>query len=124
MITTSGMMAGGPVIGFLERIYHNPNATILLTGYQAEDTNGRYLLDTGYINLEGDEKKVECYFERFDFSGHAGQDGLINAIDKLNPKKIIIQHGDPEAIEGLANYCKNKGIETYTPKIGDSFNFE
>ncbi|MFW6025530.1 MAG: MBL fold metallo-hydrolase, partial [Candidatus Woesearchaeota archaeon] len=51
-ITTSGMISGGPSLSFFKDIFKNPDATVLLTGYQAEETHGRALLDEGIFERE------------------------------------------------------------------------
>jgi putative mRNA 3-end processing factor len=38
--------------------------------------------------------KVECNVESFDLSGHAGHSQIVNFIDKCNPEKVILYHGD------------------------------
>ena len=41
---------------------------------------------------------MEC----FDFSGHATRDALIDYARTLNPKKILLVHGDEAALDSLA----------------------
>ncbi|HRG39112.1 MAG TPA: MBL fold metallo-hydrolase, partial [Bacteroidia bacterium] len=45
IIAGSGMASGGRVLSYFAEYIGNPNATILLVGYQAEGTRGRNLLD-------------------------------------------------------------------------------
>src|SRR2546430_13041284 len=44
IVTTSGMLDGGPVLRYLEVIREDPRSAVLLTGYQVEGTNGRRLV--------------------------------------------------------------------------------
>src|SRR3989338_46561 len=44
-LTTSGMVEGGPVVSYIQHFYNDMKSTILLTGYQAANTNGRRLLN-------------------------------------------------------------------------------
>ncbi len=119
-ITTSGMISGGPSLSIFEDIFKNPEATVLLTGYQAEETHGRDLLEDGIFEKDGVEKKVQCLYEKFDFSAHTGLDDLKKTIDDISPKKVIIQHGDESSGENFKNYLDEKGIESILPKIGES----
>ena len=68
IVTTSGMLDGGPVLEYIRRIKDDPRSAILLTGYQVEDTNGRMLMETGSIDLGGVIERVKCEVCHFDFS--------------------------------------------------------
>jgi len=47
IITTSGMLTGGPVVKYIEKLYKKEKASLILTGWQIEGTPGRILLETG-----------------------------------------------------------------------------
>jgi len=121
IITTSGMLDGGPVIYYLPKVAKDPRSAVLLTGYQASKTNGERLLKQGYIIADGEDVKVNCYVEKFDFSGHAGMDQLHEIIDTIKPKQIILNHGDPEKVTIFKAYIENeKNIPCYAPKTGET----
>jgi putative mRNA 3-end processing factor len=103
IVTTAGMMDGGPVMDYVKYYYHDGKNAILLTGYQGEGTNGRTLLEKGILNVDGQNMKVKAYYEKFDFSAHSGQAQLIELITSINPKVLLLNHGDPEEIEQLAS---------------------
>ncbi|MDD3874585.1 MAG: MBL fold metallo-hydrolase, partial [Methanosarcina sp.] len=44
IVTTAGMLNGGPILYYLSRLYKDPKSKVLLTGYQVEGTNGRLAL--------------------------------------------------------------------------------
>lgn len=94
IITTSGMLDGGPVLNYLQKIADDPKSAIFLTGYQVEGTNGRSLLETGRIKIAGASIKPEMQIEFFDLSGHAGHDELVKFIKDCGPEKVILCHGD------------------------------
>ena len=119
-ISTSGMLTGGPIIDYLKHGHQDPDNAILLTGYVMEGTNGRLLLDEGMIFLDGKRVKVKAEYNKYDFSAHAGLTGLLQIIKRLNPKTLILNHGDPEAIMHLAELAKKEGKEVYTPQLGTS----
>ncbi len=121
-VTTSGMVSGGPVIDYIKYLWHDEKNAILLTGYQAEGTGGRALLEHGSMYLDGNKVYVKCLIKKYDFSAHAGLDGLKKNIKNVMPEILILNHGDPGAEDDLAGWAKSIGIKVYTPKIGQSIN--
>jgi len=118
ILTTSGMMEGGPVMEYLKHIHFDEKSSILLTGYQTKETNGRRLIETGKMMVDGELINIKCEYEQFDFSAHAGRKELIELIKKVDPKVLILQHGDIEAIESLASEFKDKKV--YIPELGET----
>lgn len=106
VISTSGMLDGGPVLSYIEKLIRDEKSAIFLSGFQVEGTNGRNLLERGAINLSGVEVKPAMQVEFFDLSAHAGHDDLINFIKGCQPENVILCHGDNrEAIvDDLGNY--------------------
>lgn len=94
IVATSGMLEGGPALYYLSKIRDDPKNAVYFTGYQVEGSNGRYLLDTGHINLQGVNVPVLADVKFFDFSAHAGHSELIDFIRKIGPEKVIIFHSD------------------------------
>jgi len=118
VITTSGMLNGGPILYYLNKARDFKDACLLITGYQAEGTPGKKLLETGYFENEEMRFKVNVEIQRYNFSGHAGGSELLNLIKKANPKKVICVHGDNT--KKFANDIKSKlKIEAIAPKIGE-----
>ncbi len=105
IVTTSGMLDGGPVLRYLEAIREDPKSAILLTGYQVEGTNGRRLVDEGVIDLWGVDVDIKIEWQKFDFSAHAGHDDLLRFIEACDPQRVVLMHGEnrellAEALEG------------------------
>lgn len=94
IVTTGGMLDGGPVLGYLRELKDDPKNAVLLVGYQAEDTNGRMLLEKGCIVVDEEVHKIQCEVQKYDFSAHAGHDELINYIHKCDPDNVIIMHSE------------------------------
>ncbi|MBI5392704.1 MBL fold metallo-hydrolase [Candidatus Woesearchaeota archaeon] len=117
-ITTSGMVAGGPVLDYIKFLYNDPKTAILLTGFQAEGCNGRLLLDQQKAFIDGIGLAVKCSIEQFDFSAHAGKKELIQIITALKPKKVICNHGDKESCLALAKTVP-KSVKAIVPKLGE-----
>ncbi|MGV8141196.1 MAG: MBL fold metallo-hydrolase [Candidatus Woesearchaeota archaeon] len=123
-VTTSGMLQGGPIVAYLENMWGNPNNAIFLTGYQCKRTNGQLLLEEGYIYLHGWKTVVKCLVEKFDFSGHADDPQIRELISKINPKNVILQHGDPESSMMVKEWVEhNTQIKAFVPAVGDTLEF-
>jgi len=116
ILTSSGMMDGGPVLHYMNKLKDDPKNAVLLTGYQVEGTNSRLLVEEGRLDFYGVREKVSCEVEYFDFSGHAGHNQLIDFAKKCNPEKIILMHSD--AREALKEPLK-EFAEVLTPQDGE-----
>lgn len=119
IVTTSGMLQGGPVYAYLPEIYKDENSKVFLTGYQVEETPGRILLETGKINLNGIVVKPRLKVEKYDFSSHAGKTELYEIIRKMNPQKVVCVHGDAEVTKKFAKGIKAEGFDAVVPHLGD-----
>lgn len=118
IITTSGMLDGGPVLDYLGYFYHDPKNGVFLTGYQGEGSNGRLLLEEGRFFVDGIRLKMKAEVEKFDFSAHAGRKEIIDVINQVSPKIVMLQHGDTEPIDSLYNELKDK-YNVIIPQVGE-----
>jgi len=108
IVTTSGMLDGGPVIRYLEALRDDPRNAILLTGFQVEGTNGRRLIEEGVVSIRGVDVKVRCEWQKFDFSAHAGHDELVRFIEGCDPTRVVLMHGDDRT--PLANALEGRDV--------------
>ncbi|MBU5537622.1 MAG: MBL fold metallo-hydrolase [Candidatus Aenigmatarchaeota archaeon] len=113
ILSTSGMLTGGPIVWYISKLFDKQNCSLVLSGFQVEGTPGKTLLETGrYIN-EGLDVEVDMFVKRLDFSSHLGRSELFQFINKLNPEKIFCVHG--EHTEEFANELKEKGFDAVAP---------
>jgi putative mRNA 3-end processing factor len=117
IITSSGMMDGGPVLNYMNKLKNDRKSAVLLTGYQVNDSNAKLLADKGQLDFYGVKEKIECEVEYFDFSAHAGHSELIEFAKRCNPEKIVFMHSDNR--ESLVEPLKDVA-ETYTPSTGET----
>lgn len=119
VVSTAGMLNGGPVIKYISNFWDDPKSSLIFTGYQVKNTAGRILLETGKLPIGGMliEPKFEISF--YEFSAHAGMDELRTVVKNVNPEKLIIQHGDEEPINVFKEWAIEEGFNTYAPKLGD-----
>jgi putative mRNA 3-end processing factor len=123
IISTAGMLKGGPAAFYVSKIGKKANNAIFLVSYQIPGTPGKELLDKGICTIDGKVRRVKALYENFDFSSHCGASQLKEALRKLGGKpKVFIVHGDEGNCELLANWAKSElGLDAVAPKTGDTF---
>jgi putative mRNA 3-end processing factor len=116
IITSSGMMDGGPVLNYIYKLRNKSKSAVILTGYQVEGTNSRLLVDKGKLDFFGVIENVYCEVQYYDFSAHSGHSELIEFAKECNPEKIVLFHSDNrKALEiSLSDFA-----EVYTPYDGE-----
>jgi Cft2 family RNA processing exonuclease len=105
---SSGMMTENTLSNMLApRILENPHAHCMFVGYSDPHS------PSGHVRAssEGDEVvldsrrppvKRRCRVDQFTLSAHATRDGLLDYARKLQPRKILLVHGDPLAVSWFA----------------------
>ena len=123
-VTTSGMLQGGPIMTYLEEMWHNEKNSILLTGFQAKGTNGRKLIEKGYVFLDKGKTHVKCQVEQFEFSGHSSGEDIKEFTKTIQPDHVMFQHGDEDAVENLHDWAENSlDAEVYSPETDQQYWF-
>jgi len=101
---SSGMMTENTLSNMLApRILENPKAHCMFVGYSDPDSPAgqvRASKDGGEVVLDPRRHPVKrrCRVDQFTLSAHATRDGLLGYAQKLQPKKILLVHGDPPAV--------------------------
>ena len=94
IITSSGMMDGGPILYYMNNLKDDRKSAVLLTGYQIEGTNSKLLMEKKKLEFYGVKVDVACEVDYFDFSAHAGHSELIEFAKACKPEKIVLFHSD------------------------------
>jgi Cft2 family RNA processing exonuclease len=126
-LSSSGMLTGGPSVKYAAHLASDPRASILITGYQDEESPGKKLLDlvdkkSSTLDLNGQQVEVHCHIARYSLSGHADGQELANFASFLHPRKIALVHGDDEARAALRDMLQ--GTEVQLPKNGTTLTLE
>jgi len=116
IVTTSGMLSGGPAMTYVPAIRGNPTNKITLTGYQVEGTPGRELLETGRAEIDGHVMPVSARVEQYDFSAHADREGLLDFLDAYRDATVLVNHGD--RCGEFAAELRSAGVDATAPEIG------
>ena len=115
VITTSGMLTGGPVIAWAEGLLHDPRHRLALLGYQDEGSPGGiirqlqrqgrppYAVDVGSA-AEGKSKlRIASPVPSIGISAHADQAGLISFFERFRARHVTLVHGEAGAQAVLAD---------------------
>lgn len=101
---SSGMMSEKTTSNIFARGFlQNPVNSLLFVGYAEPSTPAGAIKaassgDT--IRLDGTHKvQLNCVIDEFDFSGHARREELVDFAVRAKPKKLLLVHGDPPAVE-------------------------
>ena len=121
IVSTSGMLDGGPSIWYLNRLRHNPKNAILLTGYQARNTGGRRLLEERRIPIFGKISPIDLEVDQYSFSTHAGHQEIVDFAAQCQAEDVVIYHSDPTmARPPLAAALETNGHRVHAPENGIS----
>jgi Cft2 family RNA processing exonuclease len=106
-VLSSGMMIPKTLSNvFARRIVENPEHSMFFVGYANPESPAGRLRDAGQggeVVLDPDKppQRIRCNIEQFQFSAHAARESLIDFAKKIAPKKIVLVHGDPPAVEWM-----------------------
>lgn len=89
---------------FARRILEDPLHAILFVGYSDPQSPAGQLRSTepeGEVVLDGEfpAQRKRCEVEAFTFSAHGTRESIRQYVRTLQPKKVVLVHGDPAAVE-------------------------
>jgi hypothetical protein len=127
IVTTSGMLNGGPVLGYLKKLAPDKKNKIILVGYQARGTRGRELLEgADELEIDGERVPINLELDEAKFSAHSDQKELLGLVNKIKGlKRVFIVHGEKEKSEEFAKAVQrqNKKLIVEVPKLGEEYQF-
>ncbi len=128
IIAASGMCDAGRIRHHLKRWLWHAKATVLLVGFQAQGTLGRFLVDGAKaVRIMGEPVKVAARIRRFDdYSGHADGPELARWIAARRPiqRGVFLVHGEEPALNGLAERIAERTVpaaKVFTPLLDDVY---
>ena len=128
IIAASGMCEAGRIRHHLRRWLWNTSATVLLVGFQAQGTLGRFLEDgVKAVRIQGEEIKVAARIRRLDeYSGHADGPELSRWIAERRPirRGVFLVHGEEDALSGLSELIAQRIIpasQVFRPLLDDIY---
>ncbi|MFB6126780.1 MAG: beta-CASP ribonuclease aCPSF1 [Halolamina sp.] len=135
VLSTSGMVEGGPIMSWLRHVGDDPDSTMAFVGYQAQGTLGSRI-QSGWDEIplndrnggRADTLTLNVEVETVDgFSGHADRQGLENFVKTMNPRpeKVLCVHGDESSVQDLSSSLYHDyNMRTFAPKNLETFRFE
>lgn len=112
IISASGMCDAGRIKHHLKYNLGRPECSILITGFQAERTLGRRLVDgVKQVRIFGQDVRVKATIYTIGgLSAHADQADLINWLGHFQrmPEKIFVVHGELNNASALATAIKQR----------------
>lgn len=128
IIAASGMCDAGRIRHHLKRWLWHSAATVLLVGFQAQGTLGRFLHDgVKAVRIQGDEIKVAARIRYLDeYSGHADGPELARWIAARRPihRGVFLVHGEEPALAGLSARIAERIVpaaEVFRPILDDVY---
>jgi metallo-beta-lactamase family protein len=125
VIAASGMCEAGRILHHLRNNIEDPRNTVLITGFQAEHTLGRKIVEGhSEVPIFGEPMRLRAEVVSLnELSGHADQRELIEWMRPLarGLKKVFLVHGEPAQGAALAQVIhKEYGVEAVQPARGES----
>ncbi len=130
-IAASGMMFERTLSNELARmLIEDEKNAVFLVGYAKEDSPAARLMQARAegkgtevsLGAGAPPQPVNCDVERFRFSGHSHRRDLIQLVERLKPKKVLVVHGEEEARVWLADNIRYfyPDVEVVLPSVGEA----
>ncbi|NRA46901.1 MAG: MBL fold metallo-hydrolase [Oligoflexales bacterium] len=121
IISSSGMLSGGPSAYYAEKLAGDEKNNIVITGYQDEESPGRALLNLltdksaeRAIKVNGKLLPIMCQVSSYSLSAHADKMQMVGLIDKLSPKTVVLVHGDKRSKQAFADSLQGLDLVSAT----------
>ena len=129
VISASGMCEQGRILHHLRNNIEDPRNTVLITGFMAQDTLGRKLVEKWReVLIFGEPMRVRAEISSLDeLSGHADQRELLDWIEPLahSLRKVFLVHGEPKQAANFAQLLESTyNLKVAIPCPGQVFDLE
>jgi len=127
IISASGMCESGRILHHLKNNIEDSDNTILFSGFQAENTLGRRILDGNRrVRIFGEEYDVRARVTRIEgYSAHADSEELrawIGHFDRQRLRAVFLVHGEPDSLLALTGLLQRDGFQgVEAPTLGQIF---
>jgi Cft2 family RNA processing exonuclease len=127
-VVTSGMMSEHTAAHDLAaRMVGDEKQAVFFVGYTDPDTPGGHLRitkpgDTFLFSPSVGELTRQCEMDSFDLTAHANRNDMMDFVAQVNPRTIVLGHGQDEAIAWYKNeiHARHPKIKILSPGPGET----
>lgn len=121
IVSSSGMLMGGPIVEYVEALLPNPTNRAFICGYQDEGSPGKLMqrIASGEAHRrevivqkeDGSERRIRVGSPAltFNLSAHADKNALVQAVERVEPNMTVLVHGFSDVQEELRAALRGKG---------------
>jgi len=130
VISANGMCTAGRIKHHLKHNLWRAGASIIITGFQAQGSTGRQIVDgANTVTIFGEKVAVRAkVFTIGGLSAHADQADLLEWVGHFAQKsrpRVFVIHGEPFSSEALATAIRKRfGLDVSVPRLGEVLTLE
>ena len=119
IVTTSGMLTGGPVLFYLEKLGGDPRNKLIFVGFQAPGTPGQKIIGgERKMRIKDREIDLKLEVEQVKISGHADFNELVQFAKGIRGlKRVFLMHGEKTDLAEVLE----KDYEVVVPRLLESY---
>ncbi|CDR98073.1 cleavage and polyadenylation specifity factor, putative [Babesia bigemina] len=120
VITSPGMLQGGPSLQIFEKIASDNKNGVVLTGYTVKGTLADELRrDPEVVSIGTKTLKRKCAVEQISFSAHADYNQTKDFIRKLSVPNVILVHGERTEMARMRDKLTEEipELSVFTPEV-------
>lgn len=123
IVTTSGMLTGGPVLFYLEKLGSDPRNTIIFVGYQADGTPGsRVIAGEKSLQTRDGNIRLGLRVEGVKLSAHADFNELVQFVKSCRGlKRVFLMHGEKNGEKSDLKDALERNYEVIVPRLLDTY---
>lgn len=128
-VLSSGMMIENTLSNWVaNQIVDKEKHAVFLVGFAKDDLPAGQLLraaadkhDTIILDRRIGPKPLACEVERFRFSGHSNRQDMLALVDRINPSKIVLVHGETAARDWTMEQLdrRHPKLDVLSPSLGE-----
>ncbi len=125
ILAGSGMCDAGRIRRHLKRLLWRKEVTVLMTGFQAAGTLGRFLAEgRSAVRIQGEDIRVGARIRELDsYSGHGDATDLVAWLGERSPVggAVLLNHGEPGALAAMASRLAEAGYRPVTALLDQTW---